>query len=200
VDKKSRPGEQAVRLCNYLDVYKDERIRAGMEFMEATADSREIERYSLRRGDVIITKDSESPHDIGVPALVEEVVSSLICGYHLAVLRATEALIPEYLFRLFQTPYIRSYLATKAQGVTRFGLSQNAITRCWVPLPDVPEQKAIVAHINREADKIDSVLSKYEKEIGILTEYRAALISCAVTGKISVHSAVVAQPELTGCL
>jgi type I restriction enzyme S subunit len=190
VDKKSVPGEQSVRLCNYLDVYKNDHINRGLAFMEATATRAEIAKFSLRLNDVIITKDSEDPNDIAVPAIVTESVPSLVCGYHLAILRALPRLLPAYLFHLFQTVYMRSYFATKAQGVTRFGLSQNDITRCPVPAPPVPAQEAIVRHIDREAVKLERLVTQYNKEIELLSEYRASLISHAVTGKIDVRGLV----------
>ena len=71
VDKVSRSGETPVRLCNYIDVYDNDYITAGMNFMRATATCAEIERFGLQIGDVIITKDSETPDDIGVPAVVD---------------------------------------------------------------------------------------------------------------------------------
>ena len=55
--------------------------------MRATASLAEIARFGLRVGDVIITKDSETPDDIGIPALVDSVGSDLVCGYHLAMIR-----------------------------------------------------------------------------------------------------------------
>src|SRR5947209_1795954 len=44
VDKKSEPDEVQVRLCNYNDVYGNDYITSGMEFMEATATDAEISR------------------------------------------------------------------------------------------------------------------------------------------------------------
>ena len=72
IDKHTKDEEQPIRLCNYVDVYKNDRIRSGMAFMRATATTDEIERFRLRSGDVLITKDSEAWNDIGVPALVED--------------------------------------------------------------------------------------------------------------------------------
>jgi len=72
VDKKTDPGEIPVRLCNYTDVYYKNRITSDIDFMEASAKQREIDRFSLEKGDVIITKDSETPGDIAVPAYVCE--------------------------------------------------------------------------------------------------------------------------------
>ena len=87
VDKHVREGELPVRLCNYVDVYKNDRITQETTFMRATASVDEIERFRLEPGDILITKDSETWDDIGVPALVTESADDLICGYHLALLR-----------------------------------------------------------------------------------------------------------------
>lgn len=57
VDKKVHDGETPVRLCNYTDVYYNERIVDEMELMAATASADQIEKFTLRAGDVIITKD-----------------------------------------------------------------------------------------------------------------------------------------------
>ena len=46
--------------CNYMDVYNNTFITHELDFMEATATDREMARCGLARGDVIITKDSES--------------------------------------------------------------------------------------------------------------------------------------------
>ena len=87
VDKHTREDEIPVRLCNYVDVYKNDRITPTMPFMAATASRDEIERFRLESGDVLITKDSETWDDIGVPALVVESAHDLLSGYHLALLR-----------------------------------------------------------------------------------------------------------------
>ena len=87
VDKKSHAAETPVRLCNYMDVYTNEYITNGIDFMRASARTVEIQRFSLQRGDVIITKDSETPDDIGVPAVVLDEIENLVCGYHLCLIR-----------------------------------------------------------------------------------------------------------------
>src|SRR6266571_2332466 len=83
VDKKSHAGEQPVRLCNYIDVYKNEYITDDLPFMRATATRSEIAQFGVRLADVIITKDSETPDDIGIPALADYSAPDLVCGYHL---------------------------------------------------------------------------------------------------------------------
>lgn len=87
VDKLSVEGEQSVRLCNYLDVYKNDRISGSLKFMDGSATPSEIKRFSLREDDVVITKDSETPIDIAIPAVVDASAAGVVCGYHLALLR-----------------------------------------------------------------------------------------------------------------
>src|SRR5271154_4608438 len=87
VDKKIFPWEQDVHLCNYMDVYGNDYIKEGLPYMEASATYREIDRFGLAKGDVLLTKDSETPDDIGIPAVVVDEISDLVCGYHLALIR-----------------------------------------------------------------------------------------------------------------
>jgi type I restriction enzyme, S subunit len=59
----------------------------------------------------------------------------------------------------------------------------------YVPLPPLPEQQAIAAFLDQETRKIDALIAKVETVIAKLKEYRTALISAAVTGKIDVREA-----------
>ena len=98
VDKKTNPGEQAVCLCNYMDVYSNDYIVAGLPFMEATATIDEIHRFKVEKGDVLMTKDSESPDDIGIPTVVIDEIKGLVCGYHIALIKPDKSVLdPVYL-------------------------------------------------------------------------------------------------------
>src|SRR5437868_6476918 len=64
VDKKTRAGEATVLLCNYMDVFHNSRITSKVDFMRATASTTEIASNSLRKHDVVFTKDSETSEEI----------------------------------------------------------------------------------------------------------------------------------------
>src|SRR3970040_32031 len=87
VDKHTREGETLVRLCNYVDVYKNDCITKQIDFMEASATLSEIAQFQIKKNDVLATKDSETPTDIAIPALVTQELPGVLCGYHLALLR-----------------------------------------------------------------------------------------------------------------
>jgi type I restriction enzyme S subunit len=182
VDKKSYEEEQPVRLCNYTDVYYNEQIVANLAFMEATASPEEIAKFSLMKGDVLITKDSEDPNDIAVPACVVDDLERVLCGYHLAQVRAHPTLAHgRYLARAFKASGIRDQFNSRATGITRHGLSKDTIGSSLFLVPPLDEQRAIAAFLDRETARIDELIAKKQRLIELLAEKRTALISHAVT-------------------
>ena len=189
IDKHTKESEYPVRLCNYVDVYKNDHISPSMLFMRATATADEIARFRLTPGDVLITKDSEAWDDIGVPALVVESADDLVSGYHLALLRPLgTCLNGGYLLRALQSRSIRCQFHVQANGVTRYGLSHAAIQSVWLPLPPLPEQAAIVRLLDYVDRRIQRYIRAKEKLIALLKEQKQAIIHQAVTGKINART------------
>ena len=189
VDKHAKDGEQPVRLCNYVDVYKNDRIRSGMAFMRATATTDEIERFRLQSGDVLITKDSEAWNDIGVPALVEDTQDDTVSGYHLALLRPfPERVDGGYLFRALQSPAVAYQFHVEANGVTRYGLSHSAIRSVWLPLPPLSEQATIVHFLDHADRRIRRYIRAQQQLVMLLEEQKQAIIHQAITGQIDVRT------------
>lgn len=181
VDKHSREGEQAVRLCNYTDVYYNDRITSDLALMEATASPDQIERFTLKAGDTIITKDSETADDIAISAYVPADLPGVVCGYHLSIVRPCAATSGAFVKRLFDSYYAKACFAVAANGLTRVGLSQYALDNVELPFPPLQEQAAIAAFLDRETAKIDALIAEQEKLIALLAEKRQATISHAVT-------------------
>jgi len=185
VDKKSVEGQESVRLCNYVDVYYNERITADLDFMPATATAEQVRRFALHTGDVLITKDSESWTDIAVPAVVTSDLPSVLCGYHLALIRPASDYYGGFLARAFSAIGPRDQFQIAANGITRFGLGGDAIRTGIFAVPPVPEQRAIAAFLDRELAKLDALVEKKERLIELLQEKRTALITRAVTKGIA---------------
>lgn len=195
VDKNTNEGEVPVMLCNYVDVYKNDRIATDIDFMKATATPEEIRVFELRSGDVIITKDSESWDDIAVPTFVPEALSGVVCAYHLALIRSFSGEMEgEFLFRAFSSDPVADQFRVSANGVTRFGLSQGAVKGGFFPVPPLNEQRTIIAYINEKCAEISQAVSRAEREIELMREYRTRLISDVVTGKVDVRGIEV--PEI----
>ena len=189
VDKHAKEDEIPVRLCNYVDVYKNDYINGQLSFMRATATHEEIERFRLEEGDVLITKDSETWDDIGVPALVTVAANDLVSGYHLALLRPqSEKVAGAYLLRALQSKGLAYQFHIEARGVTRYGLSHAGIKSVWLPLPPLPEQAAIVRFLDHADRRIRRYTRAKQKLIALLEEQKQAIIHQAVTGQIDVRT------------
>lgn len=191
VDKKSKDYEPPVLLCNYTDVYNNEFITNNLEFMKATASYDQIAKLSLDVGDVIITKDSESPEDIAVPAIVTEELENVVCGYHLAVIKSdTKQILPKFLFRSLESDKINKQFELGANGITRFGLGTYPISNAYICKPPLKEQIEIIDYLDKRCNPIDSLISEKKQRIDKLEEYKNSLIFEYVTGKKEVPNEI----------
>mgnify|MGYP003594766260 CR=1 FL=1 len=181
VDKKTYENETPVRLCNYTDVYYNENITPHIDFMAATASADQIKKFTLRGGDTIITKDSETADDIAIAAYVPQDMPGVICGYHLSMIRPREATCGAFMKRLFDSIYVKSCCAVYANGLTRVGLGQYALDNLEMPFPPKSEQQTIAAFLDCETAKIDALITEQQRLIELLKEKRQAVISHAIT-------------------
>lgn len=167
VDKKSLPGEKPVLLCNYMDAYGNDYIRSDIAFMSATATVAEIAKFKVDAGDVVITKDSETPDDIGIPAVVMEQVESLVCGYHLALLKTKQELVdPVFLCKQLGSERAARYFAQRAAGSTRYGLSNGALGNVPIVLPPLAKQRVIsriLISVDTAIEKTEALIAKYRQ-------------------------------------
>ena len=173
VDKKTVDGEIPVELCNYTDVFYSRRIHAGMVFMAATATPVEHRRWTLRAGDVLFTKDSETPDEIGIPSYVTEDMPHVLCGYHLALARPRPNVVDgAFLAEALGSNVSKREFARVANGVTRFGLTLGGTASIPILLPPFLEQRAIAAVL----DSIDEAIERTEAVIAATEQLRDSLL------------------------
>lgn len=192
VDKKSKPGERKVKLCNYIDVYNNEYITREIPFMEATASISEIETFSVSEGDVIITKDSETPFDIGVASVVSEPLENVICGYHLAHIKPKlDEIDPNFLAKQLRNDRIVRYFSQQANGVTRYGLSTAAIENISIWLPSTLDEQKTISKVMRN---IDSIIKHTKAKIDKLGKIKIGLMQDLLTKGID-ENGQIRDPE-----
>ena len=147
VDKKTKEGEAPVRLCNFTDVYHNWAITADMvdNFMEATANAKEVEKFSIRKGQVAFTKDSETRDDIGIPTYIADDFENVLLGYHCALITPDKSkLSGKYLNAFMHSAYIQKYFELNATGSgMRYTLSLETLQSMPLLLPSLEEQEVI---------------------------------------------------------
>ncbi len=110
-----------------------------------------------------------------------------VCTSELLVLNPYPSLDGKCLFyRLISDDFI-NLINSMTYGTKMPRASSEQISNTSVPLPPLPEQRAIASFLDRETARIDALISKVREGIEKLREYRTALISAAVTGKIDVR-------------
>ena len=147
VDKKIKDGEEDIRLCNFVDVYYNWAITMARHdsFMLATARPNEISKFQLKKGQVALTKDSETRDDIGISTYIADDFNDVILGYHCALITPNKDILDgRYLNALMHTGYAKKYFACNASGSgQRYALSAETLNSFPVPVIPLQKQKQI---------------------------------------------------------
>jgi type I restriction enzyme S subunit len=98
------------------------------------------------------------------------------------------ALLPEYLVYVFRA--MRNEFQALMIGSTHKTIYQAVAAAMRIPVPPLDDQHRIVAHLDEQTSKIDTLIVETEKFIELAKERRAALITAAVTGQIDVRDEV----------
>lgn len=143
-------------------------------------------KYKPKRGDIFMVKSGATTGRI---AMVETDVEFNIWS-PLAAIRCNPVLADRYfIFFYLQSKEFQTAVALSWSYGTQQNIGMDVIQNLDVPCPPLPEQRAIADFLDRETGKIDRLVVKVEEAIERLQEYRSALITAAVTGKIDVREA-----------
>jgi Restriction endonuclease S subunits len=181
--------EGGVPLINPTDISNGEvlentKITVGEDVVER------LSRHKLELGDIVIARRGE----MGRAGLVRERNVGWLCGT--GSLRARlnkKALNPEFLLYQFSMRGVAEYLSLQSVGSTMDNLNTSILGRLPVIAPPLHEQAALVLHLRKLSESIDSQAAKVGEVISSLQEYRSALITNAVTGKIDVRGFAIPQ-------
>lgn len=141
-------------------------------------------RRKVRTGDTILSTVRTYLKAI---AFVNDPPDNLIVSTGFAVLRPGRNVAPKFLWRLVQSQQFVDAVVSYSEGVGYPAINPSRLGRLVAWLPPLPEQRAIAAFLDRETAKIDALIAKVREAIERLKEYRTALISAAVTGKIKAE-------------
>lgn len=136
-------------------------------------------------GDVVIISTSETIKDLGHSVFYNRGDLGLVGGEQILLKTNNKIVNGKYLF--YSSKVFTKELRKYATGVKVFRFNINHLKTIYTSVPTIEEQQRIVNYIEQESQKINTTISKIESEISLTQEYRTALISEAVTGKIDVR-------------
>lgn len=101
----------------------------------------------------------------------------------------------KYLAYLFLSDLWRTQIRSRVTGVKVFSITKTILNFNTVLLPPIAEQQQIAEYLDRKTAEIDSTIDKFKVQIDKLKEYRQALITEVVTGKIDVRDIEIPTPK-----
>lgn len=146
-------------------------------------------RYQVRAGDLLVTR-ANTPPLVGDACFVESTPSHLMLPdliYRLSLDERRAA--PAFVAQVLLSAPLRGQITSDARGssMTMAKVSGGHIRSWLIPLPStLDEQRRVVEHVSNGCRHIDDTCQKVETVLDRLREYRQALISAAVTGKLDV--------------
>jgi type I restriction enzyme S subunit len=145
----------------------------------------ELSKYSVKRGDLLVCEGGE----VGRAVILQDDLENVIIQNSLHRVRSNNNL-NTFLMYVLENAASKHWFEILCNKATIAHFTGDKFSALRIPLPPLPEQQAIAAFLDRETAKIDELSAKVTTVIERLKEYRTALISSAVTGKIDVREAV----------
>ena len=182
LDTKRVTGESSGRYLRNVDVQWDAVNVEDLPKMDFPSSERN--RYLLRPEDLLVCEGGE----VGRTAIWDGELDE--CFYQKAIHRVrpwSDSEIPRFFYFLMYALAKRGVFTAGGNPNTIDHLTAVQLRHYRVPFPGTSEQHSITAFLDRETAEIDALIAKVHQAIGYLKEFRTALISAAVTGKIDVR-------------
>ena len=103
----------------------------------------------------------------------------------------------EYFHYAIRSKFYVNFFAQASDGIRigQWDLSLSKMKEIPFLVPPAEEQKKIISYIPTAFMKIDESISKLNREIDLMTEYKARVVSDVVTGKVDVRNSVIDKLE-----
>ncbi|WP_205739382.1 restriction endonuclease subunit S [Halocella sp. SP3-1] len=162
-------GEHVIQNTNYISEEK----------------ARELYKHNIFPGDIVIAKMADP---VARAAIVKSVYGKYVIVADCVKLSPNiKKINRDFLVYSINSKFIRQEAEKVSSGTTRLRISLGELKNLKILLPPIEEQQQIADYLDKETSKIDTLVEKVTQQISNLKEYRQALISNAVTGKIDVR-------------
>lgn len=126
---------------------------------------------------------------LGKVGLVKEILEPFATQRSVATIRANHNKIDyRYLFYFINSTIFQDYLWLNTGFSAQPGVYLGTLENADIPLPPIQDQLEILEKLESDLNEIDIVIKLESKKMELLNEYRQALISEVVTGKVDVST------------
>ena len=134
----------------------------------------------INRGDVLFPTSGETIEEIGKSA-VNLMHTQVLCGGDLIIFRPTIPMDPKFAGYALDCPAAQTQKSLMGRGITIMHIYSGQLKYLWLPLPPLPEQRAIVRYLDYVDRRIRRYITAKHKLIALLEEEKQAVVNQAVT-------------------
>lgn len=178
---------EGVMLIRSQNVYDDGLRLEDVVFIDDKMDE-DMAGSRVNAQDVLLNITGAS---LGRCAVVPRKFPKANVNQHVCIVRPdVRKLAPVFAQLSLTAQFVKDQIFADEVGSSREGLNFQQVRDLMIAVPPLPEQLAIAAYLDAETAKLDALVAKVETAIERLQEYRTALVTAAVTGKIDVRTCV----------
>lgn len=145
-------------------------------------------------GDVLFAASGERIDEIGKSA-VNLYDGKAVCGGDIVIFRPTAVMCASFLGYALDSFSAAYQKASMCRGTTIKHIYPDELRGLWACVPPAPEQEQIAASLDHALRGCNTTISRLEREIELLREYRTRLVADVVTGKLDVREAAARLPD-----
>ena len=173
-------------IVNYMDVYVNTGIHSSMLEGRVSLTKQEIKNFDVRKGDVLFTRTSETPEEIGMASVIlDEPDETVFSGFVLRGRPKNDNLCDVFKAYCFRSPAVRNQIISKASYTTRALTNGRILSAVTISVPSVPEQTAIAEVLS----DIDAELAGLEQRREKTRALKQAMMQELLTGRTRLVSA-----------
>ena len=191
------PGHWEMRKMKYIFDERSEKNHPDEPMLSATQSEGVILQSKYQGRVVVVNTGFDGLKLVKVGDFVIHLRSfqgGIECAYDQGIISSAYTILnpkyPEfsaYYKKLFKSSAFIDLLKICVTGIREGqNINYSKLKQFYIPLPPLPEQRAIVTYLDDKCGKIDLLVEKLKAEIDAIKEYKQRLISDVVTGQIKV--------------
>lgn len=168
-------------IVNYMDVFSNGKILCTRLAGRVSLSKQELSNFDVRKGDVLFTRTSETPEEIGLAAVVgDEPSETVFSGFLLRGRPRSRVLCDEFKAYCFRSSFVRLQIVSKASYTTRALTNGRLLSGVVLPVPPLAEQAAIAAALSDMDTEILALETRRDKTRAL----KQAMMQELLTGRI----------------
>ena len=172
ITAKATDQNTGLRMLRTTDIKNYSADWSKLPFCEITENRNAVDKYILKKGDIIIARAGT----VGVSVLVDRDFDDVIFGSYLIKVKLKPTIIPEFAHYFLQSNLYWKHIQ-KAQGSTLKNINLPILKELFLPVPPLEEQRAVAGVLG----VVDSVIAKTDEVIAKTERLKKGLMQTLLT-------------------